>query len=324
MRKALIVGIDYYDDEDNRLYGCVNDAVSVSDALARHSDGTINFSIKLVTGKNSLTKVKGGDLKDMIKDLFSGDSDIALFYFAGHGCIDSTGGYLVPSDSKRGDDGISLNNIMSFANKSKSKNRIIILDSCHSGIVGDSPIKDVSELSEGVTILTASTKEQYSSEVNGKGVFTELLVDALGGAAANLVGDITPGSVYAHIDQSLGPWEQRPVFKTNIKQFVSLKKAQPPINIEDLQKITSFFPKSGYEFKLDPTFEPELRGRGQADPLPIRENIEVFKVLQKYNRINLLIPVDCHHMWSAAMERKGCRLTVLGEHYRKLVERGKI
>jgi len=41
-------------------------------------------------------------------------------------------------------------------------------------------------------------------------------VDALGGAAANLVGDVTPGSVYAHIDQSLGPWAQRPVFKTNV------------------------------------------------------------------------------------------------------------
>jgi len=37
------------------------------------------------------------------------------------------------------------------------------------------------------------------------GVFTGLLVDALSGGAANLVGDVTPGSVYAHIDQSLGP-----------------------------------------------------------------------------------------------------------------------
>ena len=40
----------------------------------------------------------------------------------------------------------------------------------------------------------------------GAGVFTTLFVDALGGAAANLIGDVTPGSVYAHIDQSLGPW----------------------------------------------------------------------------------------------------------------------
>ena len=39
-----------------------------------------------------------------------------------------------------------------------------------------------------------------SMESGGSGVFTSLLVDALNGAAANLVGDVTPGSVYAHID----------------------------------------------------------------------------------------------------------------------------
>lgn len=62
-----------------------------------------------------------------------------------------------------------------------------------------------------MTILTASTDEQYASEDAAGGIFTNLVVDALAGAAANLVGDITPGSVYAHVDQSLGPWEQRPV-----------------------------------------------------------------------------------------------------------------
>jgi len=96
-------------------------------------------------------------------------------------------------------------------------------------------------LSEGLTVLTASTAEQYASEENGKGVFTSLLVDALNGSAANLTGDITPGSVYAHIDQSLGAWEQRPVFKTNVKQFISLRKTKPPIEIGDLRRITEFY-----------------------------------------------------------------------------------
>lgn len=38
------------------------------------------------------------------------------------------------------------------------------------------------------------------------------------------LGDVTPGSIYAYIDRSLGGWEQRPVFKANIKRFVSLRK----------------------------------------------------------------------------------------------------
>ncbi len=47
-----------------------------------------------------------------------------------------------------------------------------------------------------MTIWTASTKDQYATEENGRGVFTTLLVDALNGSAANLTGaHITPGSV---------------------------------------------------------------------------------------------------------------------------------
>ncbi len=34
---------------------------------------------------------------------------------------------------------------------------------------------------------------------------------------------------------------------------------------------------------------------------------------------NLVVPVDAPHMWHAAMNSKACRLTVLGEHYRRLV-----
>ena len=44
MRKALIVGIDYY-AHANRLGGCVNDAYSVRQVLERHGDGTKNFDV---------------------------------------------------------------------------------------------------------------------------------------------------------------------------------------------------------------------------------------------------------------------------------------
>ena len=42
-------------------------------------------------------------------------------------------------------------------------------------------------------------------------------------------------------------------------------------------------------------------------------------VLQKYNRVNLVVPVDAPHMWHAAIESKAYKLTVLGEHYRSLI-----
>ena len=92
----------------------------------------------------------------------------------------------------------------------------------------------------------------------------------------------------------------------------------------ELQRITEFFPSQGFQFKLDPSFEPELKGRSDGMPQPNLENTRKFAILQKYNRVNLVVPVDAPHMWHAAMESKSCKLTVLGEHYRGLVERGRI
>ncbi len=325
MRKALVVGIDYY-DAAKPLYGCVNDAHAVKSVLERHADGSVNFDVKLMAGTGAGHTVSRLELKDSVKELFAGDPETALFYFAGHGFIEVTGGYLITTECKSGDDGLSLNDVLTYANKSAARNKIIILDSCHSGIAGTSATDKTysAEIAEGVTILTASTDEQYASEENGSGIFTSLLVDALSGSAANLLGEVTPGSVYAHIDRSLGPWEQRPVFKTNVKSFVSLRRVQPPLEVSDLRRISELFPYPGFEFPLDPTFEPEMKGRDQGMPPPDLDNTRTFAILQKFNRVNLLVPVGATHMWNAAMENKACRLTALGEHYRTLAEKKRI
>ncbi len=324
MRKALVVGINYY-ESGSGLFGCIQDACSVKTVLERHGDGSLNFDVHFLTAAKAKDAVSRAALKDAITELFNGESEVALLYFAGHGHIEATGGYILASDSKRGDEGVPLMDALSLANGSKAKNKIIVLDSCHSGIAGTPPTGgEGSFLSEGLTILTASTADQYATEANGSGVFTTLFVDALNGAACNLVGDISPGSIYAHIDQSLGAWDQRPVFKTNVKSFVSLRKVQPPIDPAELRRITEFFPEPGSKYPLNPSFEPEMKGRGLGMPAPNPENTQKFAVLQKYNRVNLVVPVDAPHMWHAAMESKSCKLTVLGEHYRRLVERDRI
>ena len=324
MRIALIVGINYY-EYGKELFGCINDAHAVKNVLERDGYGKVNFDCKLLAGANLKKRVDRNILKDSIKKLFETDVETALFYFSGHGHIETTGGYLLTTDSRRGDEGISLSEILTLANSSPATNKIIVLDSCHSGIAGTAPMTEqLSLLSEGLTVLTASTKNQYATEENGRGVFTTLFVDALNGSAANLTGDITPGSIYAHIDQSLGSWEQRPIFKTNVRQFVSLRKVRPPISISELRKITEFFPAEGTEFALDPTYEPEQKGRDFGMPSPDPNNTCIFATLQKYNRLNLVIPVNAPHMWNAAMESKTCKLTALGEHYRRLVEKGRI
>lgn len=305
----------------------MNDAYGVKSMLDRDADGSVNFSVKLMTSTGPGSGVPRDELRAAIQELFQGDSEVALLYFAGHGYIEATGGYLCPSDTKSGDDGISLHEVMIWANQSEAKNKIIILDSCHSGAAGKNAMTPMSELADGVTILTASTAEQYATEENGSGVFTTLLIDALSGSAANLVGAVTPGSVYAHIDQSLGPWAQRPVFKTNVKRFVSLRKVVPPLELAQLRRLAEFFPTAGHDYPLDPSYEPRRTPAEIAAPdyvAPIPEHNAIFAILQKYNRVNLVIPVDAPHMWDAAVESKACTLTALGEHYRRLVAEGMI
>lgn len=317
MRKALIVGINYYGGNKD-LNGCVNDAYNLSKVLERNADGTLNFDVNIMTAVDESTAINRNMLKDKIEELFNGDSEIALFYYSGHGYIESTGGYIVTSECKRGDEGLDLNTLMGIVNNSAAKNKIIILDSCYSGELGNSQYNDsLSVLSEGTTILTACSREQYAVEDKETGVFTNLLVDALYGAASNLIGDVTPGSVYAHIDQSLGAWEQRPIFKTNVKEFVSLRKNIPSISVEDLRKITELFENPSEVFQLNPTYEPD------SDQF-VEENGKKFEVLQKYNRVNLVVPVGEKHMYYAAMNSKGCKLTSLGVHYWKLVNKNRI
>lgn len=316
--KALIVGINYYkSDRVKNLFGCVDDAYSVKSVLERDADGTKNFDVLLKTATDEHSAIDKRTLKDEVKEIFNDDNpEIALFYFSGHGYLEDSGGYLVTSDCEDGDEGMLMSEILEYANRSNAINKIIILDCCHSGKMAKENIGNTVTLADGMTILTASTDTQYASEVNGSGLFTNLLVDALNGGAANILGSITPGSVYAHIDQSLGWSGQRPVFRTNVKTFISLREVLPSISLSDLKLIIQLFPDRE-EHLLDPSYEP-------TSSIADKENCEKFEIMQKYNRIGLVVPIEEDHMYYAAINSKSCKLTALGEHYWNLIKNDRI
>ena len=93
---------------------------------------------------------------------------------------------------------------------------------------------------------------------------------------------------------------------------------------EEERKIAELFPAQDYEFKLDPSFEPEIKGRDDGMLPPDQKNTAIFAILQKFNRLNLVVPVGAPHMWHAAMENKSCKLTTLGEHYRRLAKNNRL
>ena len=326
MRKALIVGINTY--PFSPLSGCVNDANAIASVLATHGDGAPNFEIKLLTAPSST--IGRAELRGAIEKLFEGNNDISLFYFSGHGMIKSTGGYIVTPDAKKYDEGVSMDDILNLANQSRAKDKVILLDCCHSGALGTPTItgNNLSQLSEGLSVLTASRDSESALEVDGKGVFTALVVDALHGGAADLRGHVTPGSIYAYVDQALGAWDQRPIFKTNVTRFTSLRSITPPVPLETLRKICNYFPSPGDEHKLDPSYEftnsheykqPEVK-EPAADPA----KVTILKDLQKFERVGLVAPVGEEHMYFAAMNSKTCRLTALGYQYWRLVQKKRL
>ena len=312
MRKALVVGINDYPGA--QLRGCVNDANAMANILEAHGDGGPNFSVKLLTSPGDA--VTRAELRSAIEKLFAGDCDISLFYFSGHGVIKSTGGYIVTTDAKKYDEGVSMDDLLALANQSNAKDKVILLDCCHSGALGTPTLtgSNTAQLSEGLSVLTASRDSESALEINGKGVFTSLVVDALQGGASDLRGFITPGSVYAYVDQALGPWDQRPIFKTNVTRFTSLRSIAPPVPFDTLRNICTYFPVPEHEYKLDPTYE--FTETLRANPA----NVVIMKDLQKFEGVGLVVPVGEEHMYFAAMNSKSCRLTALGFQYWRLVK----
>jgi hypothetical protein len=315
MKKALVVGINDY--PSSPLSGCVNDANAFGAILESNGDGSPNFSIRMMTCPSSA--ITRSVFREAIDQLFSGDCDMALLYFSGHGFIKSTGGYMVTTDAKKYDEGVSMDEVLTLANQSKAKNKVIILDCCHSGAMGTPSFSGsgAAQLSEGMSVLTASRDSEYALEVNGAGVFTSLVIDALKGGAADIRGNITPGSLYAYVDEALGAWDQRPIFKTNVSSFSPLRVIPPKVPFDTLRKITKYFPTPESEFQLDPTFEYTEKN---SDP----ENVKVFKDLQNFQSVGLVIPVNAEFMYFAAINSTSCRLTALGYQYWRLVNEKKL
>lgn len=314
MKGALLVGINNYPGPA-RLNAAVNDATVLASLLEKNEDGSKNFFVELKKDVQSRA-----ELRSLIIRLFKSDLNTVLFYFAGHGCINERGGFFVTPDFKSYDEGISMDEVLNIVNQSKIKEKIVIIDCCHAGALGVPVIigSSVAHLGEGVTIMSATRSSESAMEADGHGLFTSLLISALKGGAADVAGNITPGSIYTYIDRSLGFWEQRPLYKANVCRFTSLRNVQPVLHIESLRKITSYFEAPEKEFQLDPSYE--YTNTAIADS----QKVLVFKDLQKMNSAGLVVPVGEEHMYWAAMNSKTCKLTNLGGHYWKLVQKKRI
>jgi hypothetical protein len=299
----------------------VSDAERVATLLRTNQDGSPNFECKTLVapagGSGSL--VTRSVLRESLEKLFSDQADVALFHFSGHGTVNDLDGYLVTQDATQYDDGVSMSEVLRLANESKASEVVILLDCCFSGTLGNPPAVDNKKalLREGVSILTAARGDQPSVEAAGGGLFTSLLVDALDGGAADVLGAVSAPAVYAYVEAALGAWDQRPLFKSHVSRVVALRCCTPPVDRALLRKLPDLFPLPAEDLPLDPSYEP-------TSPAPEPGHTSLFRDLQSLSRVHIVAPVGTAHMYEAAMQSKACRLTPSGRYYWRLAKHGRI
>lgn len=315
LRRALIIGIDNY--PDCPLHGCVNDANKLQTILSRHHNGHVNFHCEIITSPPR--RITRALLRENISELFQHPADVAFLHFSGHGTINGLGGYLVTPDFCDYDVGIPMSEVLSLANQSPVNDIFITLDCCHSGAFGTLPVVSDNKiiLADGVSVITATRSGQESLEEGGGGIFTSLLIEALDGGAAGLLGEVSAASIYAYIDNAMGAWDQRPMFKANVSRFIRLRESSPCLPVGLVQKLIEYFQLPAEPLPLSPEYEPEVEPHDETKEA-------VFRDLQKFRDTGLVEPVGADHLYYAAINSKACQLTTLGRYYWRLVNENKI
>lgn len=313
-RKALIVGINKYHKAE--LHSCERDATDIHRLLKEHEDKTANFDAHIHLNPTCQ------QLRSAVERLLQPERapDHALFYFSGHGYVDSSGGYLVGKDYKKEDIGVSMEWLAGCIRKSSIKEITLIFDCCYAGVFGkaESEGRPLSHLPENVTLLAASTADDVSSEGPRHGTFTKILIQGLEDAASDVLGRVTAANLYSLADSILTPWQQRPVFKSYVTAMSSLRQCYPTINKELLKELDS------YDFFKERNRKKQLQPRDLCTDPQKEKSVARFARLTAFQRARLIQCTDGRTVYEAALHGKTCELTPLGHFFLELLDKNRI
>lgn len=316
-RRALLVGIDHY-KHISYLNGCVADATAIQELLEAHEDGSPNYHCRLlVSSQGPVTRAVLRSAWNELFDNFEGD---AVFHFSGHGSLTNVGGFLATYEWEKDDPGLPMDELLALANKSQARSVLLILDCCHSGYLGNAAVlqaggslQDQAHLREGVTILAASRPHESSFESDGHGVFANLILGALSGGAADVRGLVSAASVYAYAEQALGPWEQRPIYKSHAARLSPIRRCEPAVPDSVLRELPKLFSFAKEPFHIAPSYE-------KTDPLANPEHVTIFDKLKVLRNARLLVTQDNEDLYFVALGSGWVKLSPLGQFYWKLAK----
>jgi uncharacterized caspase-like protein len=238
-RRAVIVGINEYVDKENipNLKGAEADAREMRDALCNRGGFEVKEHHFLQGPKATCSAIRKA-----ISDLLwaSDECYLSLFYFSGHGIVDSYGNlYLATYDIRKNEPfvaGINQDELQQVFFKAKNnKCGLLIFDCCYSGIATkgtkggaeadtkaavdkflktvDEGLKEKSITGQGKMILASCDKDEESREIflphrntpetHHHGAFTFHLLEALAGQARDERNMITLKGLKEYVDGKL-------------------------------------------------------------------------------------------------------------------------
>ncbi len=178
-KKALLIGINYIDSPNNRLYGCINDAKNIRNILINRFK-FLPKNIKLLTDDSIIKPTKNNIINNIKQFINSTKRNEKLFFFySGHGVQifdrnrdekDRRDECLVSSDLKV----IPDDQLFYYFNQLNIHSKLFcLMDLCHSATVGDlqftydnlaKPIRNIKKMmrNKNITMISSSKDNQLS------------------------------------------------------------------------------------------------------------------------------------------------------------------
>lgn len=325
-RKALVVGINDYASLSS-LHYAESDAATIAMRLNYDGDESTAVNFEVFHSERPVTRAR---LREAIHKLFDNSAGLDLaFYFSGHGFVSDTGGFLVTADGTRNDYGVTMDELTNEAFRSQARSVLLMLDCCHAGAAGDlaapSGASQRALLRENMTIMAASLPMQQAIESTEGGLFTAALRDALDGAAADILGEITVASVYSVIERRFSLWQQQPVAKSYVTRPIVLRKVKARLSRQELRRIVDFFPTPNHRYSMEPDHDPERDVNGVARTPEVPEKVEIGRLFKRYRDASLLTAsIPGEDLYYVAQRSHAVELTLFGREYWRLVKQRRV
>jgi hypothetical protein len=207
-RIALVIGNGNYLHPDlPKLANPTNDAEDMARALRGFGFEVIERKNQTLEGMNQAISEFGSKI---------GGSEVALFYYAGHGIQVKNQNYLIPVNARIESEasvpyqGVNLNQVLDEMDNGKSGANIVMLDACRNNPItgkfrsGQSRgLASPGSAPKGTVIVYATDPGNVASDGNGRnGLFTAGLLTAFKGKDLTLDGVLTAAS--AEVEKASG------------------------------------------------------------------------------------------------------------------------